>query len=158
DDLARARAERRRIDVEQSEFEKRIALLERQSGDIADELAKLETTDGGEASLVAFNADLARLSGLVETLEIELSSAEAAEEAAKTREAASRAATSNAKLHVQELQTELATLLKLLKPNEAGAWAPIVDEVHIASGYEQALGAGLGDDLDAAGDEAAPSH
>jgi len=158
DDLARARAECRRIDVEQSEFEKRIALLERQSGDIADELAKLETSSGGETNLVALNADLDRLSGLVETLETELATAEAAEEAAQAREAESRAAASSSKLQVQELHTELATLLKLLKPNETGAWTPIIDDIRIASGYEQALGAGLGDDLDAANDEAAPAH
>ena len=158
EDLARARAERRRIDVEQSEFEKRIALLERQSGDIAGELTKLETSSSGETNLAALNADLARLSRLVETLETELASAEAHEEAAQAREAESRAAAASAKLHVQELHTELATLLKLLKPNEAGAWAPIVDDVRIASGYEQALGAGLGDDLDAASDEAGPAH
>ena len=59
---------------------------------------------------------------------------------------------------MQELHTELATLLKLLRPAEDGAWMPIVEEIRIASGYEQALGAALGDDLDAAGDEAAPSH
>ena len=158
EDLARARAERRRIDVEQGEFEKRIALLTRQSGDIAEELAKLEASSGGETNLVALNADLARLSGLVETLEAELAASEAGEEAAQAREAESRAAAASAKLHVQELHTELATLLKLLKPAEAGAWMPIVDEIRIASGYEQALGASLGDDLDAAGDEAAPSH
>jgi chromosome segregation protein len=158
EDLARARAERRRIDVEQGEFEKRIALLIRQSGDIAEELAKLETSSGGETNLVALNTDLARLSGLVETLEAELAASEASEEAAQAREAESRAAAASAKLRVQELHTELATLLKLLRPDEAGAWMPIVDDVRIALGYEQALGASLGDDLDAAGDEAAPSH
>ena len=59
---------------------------------------------------------------------------------------------------VQELQTELATLLKLLKPAEKGTWVPIVDEIRISGGHEQAVGAALGDDLDAAADEAAPAH
>jgi chromosome segregation protein len=35
---------------------------------------------------------------------------------------------------------------------------PIVDEIKVASGYEQALGAALGDDLDAADNETAPAH
>ena len=59
---------------------------------------------------------------------------------------------------MQELQTELATLLKLLKPAEKGAWAPVVDDIRISGGHEQAVGAALGDDLDAAADEAAPAH
>ncbi len=59
---------------------------------------------------------------------------------------------------MQELQIELATLLKLLKPTEKGEWGPIVDDIRISGGHEQAVGAALGDDLDAAADEAAPSH
>ena len=69
EDLARARAERRRIDAEAIELEQRIALLTRQSGDIAEELAKLDAASGGDANLPALNSELARLSGLVEALE-----------------------------------------------------------------------------------------
>src|SRR6476659_4048213 len=46
----------------------------------------------------------------------------------------------------------------LLRPTSKGEWAPIVESLRISGGYEQALGAGLGDDLDAASDEAAPAH
>ena len=56
----------------------------------------------------------------------------------------------------QEVETELATLTKVLPP--AHDWSPIVEEIKITAGYEQALGAALGDDLDAASDETAPSH
>ena len=44
------------------------------------------------------------------------------------------------------------------RARDAGAWTPIIEEIKVASGYEQALGAALGDDLDAASDEAAPAH
>ena len=56
----------------------------------------------------------------------------------------------------QELETELATLTKLLAP--VHDWSPIVEEIKVTAGYEQALGAALGDDLDAASEETAPSH
>ncbi|WP_204377289.1 hypothetical protein, partial [Methyloceanibacter superfactus] len=56
----------------------------------------------------------------------------------------------------QEIETELATLIKLLAPTHD--WAPIVEQVRIEAGYEQALGAALGDDLDAAAEETAPAH
>ena len=158
EDLARARAEWRNVEAEHSELRERITLLERQSGDIAGELARLEVSSGSGTSLPALNADLVRHSTLVETLEIELVASEAREEAAHAGEAVSRAAAASVKLQVQELETELATLLKLLKPSGKGDWAPIVEAVHIGMGYEQALGASLGDELDAASDEAAPAH
>ena len=58
----------------------------------------------------------------------------------------------------QEVETELATLIKLLAPVHDGEWIPVVDEIKVVSGYEQALGAALGDDLDAADNETAPAH
>ena len=158
EELAKARAEWGNVEAEHTELRERITLLERQSGDIAGELARLEVSSGIGTSLPALNADLARHSTLVETLEIELVACEAREEAAHAGEAGSRAAAASVKLQVQELQTELATLLKLLKPAGKGDWAPIAEEVHIGMGYEQALGASLGDELDAASDEASPAH
>ncbi|HEV3242219.1 MAG TPA: chromosome segregation protein SMC [Methyloceanibacter sp.] len=158
EDLARARAEWRNVEAEHTELQQRIALLERQSGDIAGELARLEVASGRETNLAALNAELVRRSALVETLETELAASEAREEAAQASEAQSRAAAASVKLQVQQLHTELATLLKLLNPADKGEWSPIVDAVRISRGYEQALGAGLGDDLDAASDEAAPAY
>jgi chromosome segregation protein len=158
EDLARARAERRRIDGEQAELEQRIARLEAQGKDIAEELAKFEGVSGNAAAILALNGDLAKLSAEVETLEGELAAAEAREDAAHGSETETRAAASRLKLETQELHTELATLLKLLQPADGGGFAPIVGDVRIASGYEQAVAAALGDDLDAASDEAAPIH
>ncbi|MGB6948483.1 MAG: chromosome segregation protein SMC [Methyloceanibacter sp.] len=158
EDLARARAERRRIDTEQAELEQRIGRLETQASGLAEQLASFEGADDNAANIVALNRDLAGLSALVETLETELTTAEMREDAAHESEALSRAAASRFKLEAQELQTELATLLKLLKPAQDGGWTAIVEEVRIDPGYEPALGAALGDDLDAASDEAAPVH
>ena len=118
EDLARARAERRRIDAEATELEQRIALLTRQSGDIAEELAKLEAASGGDANLPALNTELTRLSGLVEALEGELAAAEAAEGRHKRARPSPAPLPRAPSFSVQELHTELATLLKLLKPAE----------------------------------------
>src|SRR5215475_9319295 len=79
--LVEARAEGSRLESEKTKVEERLTLLERQSGDIAGELARLEVSSGGAANLPAFNADLARQSALVETLETELLASEAREEA-----------------------------------------------------------------------------
>jgi chromosome segregation protein len=154
--LAGARAERGRLEGEKSEIEARLAKLDMQASEIEAELARREAESGHEAKLAALGASLAELSGAVQSTETELQAAEAEEEDARAREANARAAAASAKLASQELETELATLIKLVAP--AHDWSPIVEEIEITAGYEQALGAALGDDLDAAGDEAAPSH
>ncbi len=157
EDLARARAERRRIETEQAELEARVARATAQAEEIEGELAKLDGIEGIDARLLELSGELSRLTKVSGELEAELTRAEAAGEEASAGEAKALAAAASAKLEAQELQTELATLLKLLAP-DTGDWSPIVAEVKVEPGYEQALGAALGDDLDAASDEAAPAH
>lgn len=48
-----------------------------------------------------------------------------------------------------EVRTELSTLARMLVPVRDDDVPPIVDKLKVASGYEVALGAALGDDLDA---------
>ena len=77
--------------------------------------------------------------------------AEAAEaEARKPLEEAERA--------VQGLAAEAKALGALLAPEGEGLFPPLIDAVTVQSGYEAALAAALGDDLEAPLDEAAPHH
>jgi chromosome segregation protein len=154
--LAEARAKRGRLEAERIESEARIAKLEAQAAGLAVELVAHEAESGNEGKLAELNKSLAGLSATVQTLETELQAVEADEEKARAEEANARDQAASAKLASQELETELATLLKLLAP--AHDWSPIVEEIKVTAGYELALGAALGDDLDAAGDETAPSH
>ncbi len=153
--LAEARAERGKREGEKTELQARMTKLEAQAGEIEAELARREAESGG-GKLQSLNAGLIELSAHVQRLEVKLQAAEAEEETARANEAEARAAASAAKLASQELETELATLIKLLAP--AYDWSPIVEEIKVTSGYEQALGAALGDDLDAASDDKAPAH
>ncbi len=87
----------------------------------------------------------------VEVGEIETQAMAAEEKAqelageAKTRREASQAA----QLAAGQLATEFETLGKLLMPLREDGLPPIVDQLRVAAGYEMALGAALGDDLDA---------
>ncbi|MEZ5827234.1 MAG: chromosome segregation SMC family protein [Hyphomicrobiales bacterium] len=155
-ELAEARAERGRLDGEKTRLAVRIAQLETQSAEIEQELAKLEAETGGDVKLVELHGEAQRLSGRVQETETELAAAEAHEEQARAEEARLRALAASAKLARQEIETELATLIKLLAP--AHDWAPIVERVKVDTGYELALGTALGDDLDAAEEESAPAH
>ena len=67
-----------------------------------------------------------------------------------------RALTDAAQLALKAVATERETLARLLVVPRDGDLPAIVDQVHVAAGYEAALGAALGDDLDApAGTDAA---
>ncbi len=76
-------------------------------------------------------------------------------------------AAQKASLELRALETERATLERLLRPRSGSGHTPVLDEITVAPGYEAALGAALGDDLDApalddesgdAGDSAALMH
>ncbi|WP_372930787.1 chromosome segregation SMC family protein [Methyloceanibacter sp.] len=155
-ELAEAKAERGRLEGEKTTTAARIAQLESQAGDVEQELAKLEAETGGNAQFAQLRADADRLTAALQETETALAKAEADEEQARAEEARLRSDAAAAKLSRQEIETELATLTKLLAPTHE--WAPIVEEVSVEGGYEQALGAALGDDLDAASEDSAPAH
>ncbi|MDE2182961.1 MAG: chromosome segregation protein SMC [Alphaproteobacteria bacterium] len=80
-----------------------------------------------------------------------LSEAEQAEVAAKAPlEAIER--------EIQELSAGARALADLLTPEGQNLWPPLVDAVTVQPGYEGALAAALGDDLQAPLDESAPRH
>ena len=60
-----------------------------------------------------------------------------------------RAPHTEAERKAQRLETEVRTLSKLLATAESDLWPPVVEEITVEKGYEAALGAALGDDLDA---------
>ncbi len=88
-----------------------------------------------------------------EALAAEERAAELALEA-RAREQASQAAL----LTAGQLRTEVETLAKLLLPMRDDGLPPMIDELRVAPGYERALGAALGDDLDAPIAEEADMH
>ena len=101
----------------------------------------------------------------VEGAEIELRAAEAAlvqAESDLTRERDAerqvRVPVSSLEQAVNRAETEAETLASVLSLEEIDLWPAIVDSVKVAPGYELALAAALGDDLNASSDNAAPAH
>lgn len=78
--------------------------------------------------------------------------------AAREQETQLRGPLAEADRKAQRLETEIRTLQKLLAPATGDFWPAILDSISVAKGYEIALGAALGDDLDAAVDASAPAH
>lgn len=76
----------------------------------------------------------------------------AAEEAVKTTQVEARARRDEAqrvRLAANAFSTERETIAKLLAVADEGAYPPAVDQIRVSPGYETALGAALGDDLEA---------
>ena len=69
---------------------------------------------------------------------------------------ASRAPLTEADKRVQRLETEARTISKIVNGETKNLWPPIIDGITVAKGYEKAIGAALGDDLDAPVDPSAP--
>jgi chromosome segregation protein len=107
--------------------------------------------------------DLGALTGAVETAQEILAQSEAGAQAseaahvdARQKLETSRAPLAEADKRVQRLETEARTISKLVNSETKNLWPPIIDGVSVAKGFEKALGAVLGDDLDAPVDPSAP--
>jgi len=77
---------------------------------------------------------------------------------AEAEEATARTPMEQAERDVQRCAAEVKALGDLLHPEGEGLFPPLVDAVHVQAGYEAALAAVLGDDLQAPLDESAPHH
>jgi chromosome segregation protein len=69
-----------------------------------------------------------------------------------------RAVLDDAEREVQRLSAEASALSMVLSPEGQSLWPPLVDAVTVQPGYEGALAACLGDELQSPLDEAAPRH
>ena len=77
---------------------------------------------------------------------------------AERAEADSRGPLENAEREWQRLSAEAKALGDLLRPQGQDLFPPLIDAVKVRPGYEAALAAALGDDLQAPLDEASPHH
>lgn len=146
------------------------AQMRRQVEDYAARQKKLAgALAGADAAIVALNQEISQIADMdalyseVAALEKTLLAAEAdvvaAEEAtarARRREAQLREAADKERGRLRSEEAEAQTLEKMLSAITGGSHAGIIDDVEVKRGYEIALGAVLGDDLEAALDCAAP--
>ena len=132
-------------------FEGELAAIER-------ERAALPGVEADEAAFREAAAALESLSADLAAAEAKALTAEAAHAEAREAEARMRGPLGEAERHAQRLETETRTLTNLLGSSGGGQWPPVVDSISVARGYEAALGAALGDDLDASTEAGAPAH
>jgi chromosome segregation protein len=130
----------------------------------AERIARVESEianiEAGLAAAAESRPDLAALAAAVEGAQAAVAQAEQSALAAEAAHAgarktldAARVPFADAERATQRLETEAKTLMKLLAVETKNMWPPVIDSLTVEKGYEMALGAALGDDLDAPVDQ-----
>lgn len=155
--LAQMRARRSQAERAAADAANRQARLLREAETVDAELARIVASLDGDATLAAKRSALEAAQALAGTAEAEaLAAADAATDAQGALDAARPRLAALDGL-VNRLEAEAATLAKMLNL-DTSLWPAIVDELVVEPGYETALGAALGDDLEASSDAGAPMH
>jgi chromosome segregation protein len=157
DALSQMRARRSQAERAAADAAARHARLLREAETVDAEMSRIVATLEGDATLSAKRDALAAAQELAGAAEAEaVAAADAATDAQSALDAARPRLAALDGL-VNRLEAEAATLAKMLNL-DTSLWPAIVDELVVAPGYETALGAALGDDLEASSDAGAPMH
>jgi len=151
--LADLAARRNQLQTALRDQDQRAARLQAELANID---AGLAATGSGEPDLAALGAALASAQAALTEAESTARATEIAHTRAREEIDAARAPLATAERRVQRLETEAKTIGKLLAVENKNLWPPVMDALTVTEGYEKALGAALGDDLDAPVDESAP--
>jgi chromosome segregation protein len=127
-----------------------VAEVDNEARTVAASLDADETLERKRAALTAAQAAASQAEQAALQAEEAASAAQGQLDAARPRLAEIEAA-------LNRLEAEAATLGRMLNVGSS-LWPAIVDELKVAPGYETALGAALGDDLEASSDAGAPMH
>ena len=139
------------------EAAERLARAEAQLAQADREIAAIGEVAGG-VDLVALRKRFAEAAAALTAAESTTQAAEVRLTAARDAEGKARPALAEAERNSQRLETEIRTLKKLLDGASGDLWPPVLDEITVGKGYEIALGAAMGDDLDASSNPTAPAH
>ena len=156
--LADLTAKRTQLDAIVKDGQTRQARLDKELGEVTAELTRLMADAARAADLDGLSAGVVAAQAAVAAAEDEALRAEAAHSAARQALDVARQPFEETGRGVHRLETEAKTLARLLHVENKQLWPPVIDLLAVAKGYETALGAALGDDLDAPVEAAAPMH
>ncbi|MCP5001824.1 MAG: chromosome segregation protein SMC [Hyphomicrobiales bacterium] len=164
--LGTVTAERAEASAARSQLERTIrdaverkARLDRQIGEAETELAQIADRISGLPDQVEKKAVVDRVEQLVSELEAKLVDVEEAIETERHNEVAMRQPVQEARSNLNRIETEARTISNILNAGTGNDLFPsVVEQMRVDRGFEAALGAALGDDLDQPDDAAAPAH
>ena len=137
------------------------ALLDSSTSQLSDAQARLDAAlerAKDAPDVHAAEAETERARGTSEAARATATEARALYQDAESAEASAREPLEAAEREGQRLSAEVKALGDLLHPEGEGLFPPLVDAVDVQSGYEAALAAALGDDLQAPLDNSSPHH
>jgi chromosome segregation protein len=156
--LAQVRARRAQAIRSAEEAAARVMRLNQQVDEVAREAATIAASLDADETLAERRAALeAAQVAAAEAENIAIFAEETTLEA-QTALDAIRPALQEMDKALSRLESEGDTLSRILNMSGASLWPAIVDAVKVTPGYETALGAALGEDLEASSDDAAPLH
>ena len=156
DAFAGVEAQRNAFNESLRREEQALARFEAELARHADEIGALRDSAGEDEELADALAEAERLLDAAATAEEETLAAESALALARDQEVFLRGPLAEAERKAQALETEARTLSHLLR-SEHGAWPTVIEQIVVAKGFEAALGAALGEDLQASTDDEAPA-
>jgi chromosome segregation protein len=156
--LSQLAAQRTSIERSINEHKSRVQRLQNELASITSRRQNLLALlgDAGDGVTLASAVDVA-----VKTAELseqDASHSETALRVARQVEADKRQAHDEARRSADRLQTEIRTLRNFLSAGGGELWPALMDSLMVEPGFETALAAALGDDIEASSDEGAPMH
>jgi len=158
DEVSQLRANKEAATHALNEAKKRLQNLAEKAQDVENEINSVE------ASLNADQA-VSEKTKQLEQAQANFAKAEIATNAAEVKTATTqkslddlRPLLAKSESNLSSLQSEAATLARVLNVEGGSLWPSIVDSLNVKSGYEIALGAALGEDLEASSDNGAPIY
>ncbi|MDI6026624.1 chromosome segregation protein SMC [Corticibacterium sp. UT-5YL-CI-8] len=150
---ARTQGERALRDASErrDRFARQLAEVDREAGEIGSRIAAL--ADTSEKRVLAEEAQ-----SLLDEAEMAASDADTAVADARQAEAAARLPLQEARAALAGIETEARTLAKILSAGGSDGFPAVLEQISVERGYETALGAALGDDLEVPLDTSAPVH
>ena len=156
-ELARLAARRQSLERARDEAARRVLRLSQSMDANAAEQAKAEAEAAAAPDVTRAAEALNGARGELDAGRAALAAAEAARIDAQARIEALREPLAAADKDVARLRAEERAITTLLGSG-GGLWPKLIDALSVTPGYEAALAAALGDDLDVPLDEAAPAH
>ena len=156
--FANAEAQRNALTEAARREEQAFARFEAELSRAEDEISALRDSAESDAELAEALAEAERLMDAAASAEEEALNAETALALARDEENFSRGPLAQAERQAQKLEAEVGALAKLLQTGASAGWPAVLERINVARGHEAALGAALGDDLDASDDDDAPTH
>ena len=137
-------------------IDQEIASVQRETEALAQQTSGFGDLDALTAAIEGAQQALAQSEAVSRGREADHAAARSQLDMARSGVEAARGPSQDADKRAQRLETEAKTIAKILNGESKNLWPPIIDGISVDKGYEKAIGAVLGDDLDAPVDPSAP--